>query len=204
MGENIGGKVAAGAAYVVYGQSGANVASTFTSSTDLDALVTAGKAQKFSGANAQDHFGASVAIGEKELWIGAPAAEAGVGRIFRLARGKDGNFTGMAKLLVDSIPSRGAFGNAFAVSGNNAIIGMVGDGGGLGTVMFLAKSPTGAWMLKGTSFPPVVDKWDLRPRQAATTWLTRTGQPTGSLARNAAARSSASSRTGLSVWPRRG
>lgn len=142
---------------------GAPTANTFAGSAVLfergkDAPWTE-KATFTSFEGGASRFGASVAIGDKELWIGAPAAEAGVGRIFRLARGKDGNFTGMTKLLVDSIPSRGMFGNAFAVSGNNAIIGMAGDGGGLGTVMFLAKSPTGAWMLKGTSFPPVVDKW---------------------------------------------
>ncbi|MEO7156176.1 MAG: choice-of-anchor B family protein [Vicinamibacterales bacterium] len=104
-------------------------------------------------------FGTAVAIGDKELWVGSPAADAGMGRIFRIALDKDGIYTGMNKLVVDSMPLRGTFGNAFAVSGNNAIVGMSGDGGGLGTVMFLTKGATGNWTMKGTSFPPVVDKW---------------------------------------------
>ncbi len=83
VGENVGGQNAAGAAYVVYGQAGANVASTFTSSTDLDALVTSGKAAKFTGSAAQDHFGASVAMGDfngdglADIAVGAPGSSAG-------------------------------------------------------------------------------------------------------------------------------
>jgi len=103
-------------------------------------------------------FGSSLGLGDNELWIGAPMAD-GKGKIFRLARDKEGGWTGMTKLAVDSVGSRANFGGAFAVSGNNAIIGMSGDGGGLGTVMFLAKSPSGSWTMKGTSFPPVVEKW---------------------------------------------
>lgn len=104
-------------------------------------------------------FGTSLAMSDKELWIGAPVADAGMGRIFRIAQDKDGAWTGMNKLLVDSMPVRGSFGTAFALAGNHAIVGMSGDGGGLGTVMFLAKSATGNWTMKNTSFPPVVDRW---------------------------------------------
>ena len=103
-------------------------------------------------------FGTSLGLGDNELWIGAPMAD-GKGKIFRLTRDTEGGWTGMTKLAVDSVGLRANFGSAFAVSGNNAIVGMSGDGGGLGTVMFLAKSPAGAWTMKGTSFPPLVDKW---------------------------------------------
>ncbi len=82
-GENVSGNTAAGAAYVIYGQAGANVASTFTSSTNLDALVTSGKAVKFTGNNAQEYFGASVAMGDfngdglADIAVGAPGNSAG-------------------------------------------------------------------------------------------------------------------------------
>ncbi|MES2305304.1 MAG: choice-of-anchor B family protein [Gemmatimonadota bacterium] len=104
-------------------------------------------------------FGFALAIVDKELWIGAPASDANSGRILRIAQDKSGSWVGMNKLVVDSIPGGGTFGNSFAISGNNAIVGMAGDGGGLGTVMFLAKGPTGNWTMKNTSFPPTVDKW---------------------------------------------
>ncbi len=83
VGETVSGNLAAGAAYVIYGQAGANVASTFTSSTDLDALVTNGKAVKFTGSAAQDHFGSSVAMGDfngdglADIAVGAPGNSAG-------------------------------------------------------------------------------------------------------------------------------
>jgi FG-GAP repeat len=59
------------------------VASTFTTSTDLDALVTNGKAVKFTGSAATDYFGSSVAMGDfngdglADIAVGAPGNSAG-------------------------------------------------------------------------------------------------------------------------------
>jgi choice-of-anchor B domain-containing protein len=108
----------------------------------------------FDFSNAR--FGSSLAAVGDELWIGAPLSD-GMGRIFRAKADKDGNWTGMTKLDVDSIDAGAQFGATFAVSTDGAVIGMPGDGGGGGTVAFLGKSPTGNWLLKSTTFPPVPD-----------------------------------------------
>jgi len=107
---------------------------------------------------ASERFGAAFAVVGDELWIGAPGSD-GIGRIYRARSDKDGNWTGMAKLVVDSIDPGGNFASSFAVSGDAAVVGMPTDGGGGGTVAFLAKAPTGAWTLKSTTFPPVKDQY---------------------------------------------
>ncbi len=113
-----------------------------------------GTLMPFDFSNAR--FGSSLGMVGDELWIGAPMSD-GMGRIFRARADKDGSWSGMTKLNVDSIDAGAQFGATFAVSNDAAIIGMPGDGGGGGTVAFLAKSPTGNWTLKSTIFPPVPD-----------------------------------------------
>ena len=105
-----------------------------------------------------ERFGSSFAMVGDELWIGAPGSD-GMGRIYRARQDKDGNWTSMNKLVVDSIDANAQFSASFAVSGDAAVVGMPGDGGGAGTVAFLGKSATGNWTLKGTSFPPVKDQY---------------------------------------------
>ena len=105
-----------------------------------------------------ERFGSSFAMVGDELWIGAPDAD-GMGRIYRARMDRDGNWSGMNKLAVDSIDPGAKFSGSFAVSGDAAVVGMPGDGGGAGTVAFLGKSATGNWTLKGTSFPPVKDQY---------------------------------------------
>ena len=101
-------------------------------------------------------FGSAIAAVGDELWIGAPLSD-GMGRIFRARADKDGSWSGMTKLTVDSIDTGSQFAATFAVGADAAVIGMPGDGGGAGTVAFLGKSATGNWMLKNTTFPPVAD-----------------------------------------------
>ncbi len=105
-----------------------------------------------------ERFGSSFAMVGDELWIGAPGSD-GMGRIYRARQDKDGNWTAMSKLVVDSIDANAGFAASFAVSSDAAVVGMPSDGGGAGTVAFLGKSPTGSWTLKGTSFPPVKDQY---------------------------------------------
>jgi len=101
-------------------------------------------------------FGSTVAAVGDELWIGAPLSD-GMGRIFRARADKDGSWSSMTKLTVDSIDAGAQFAATFAVGTDAAVIGMPGDGGGAGTVAFLGKTPTGNWVLKHTTFPPVAD-----------------------------------------------
>jgi choice-of-anchor B domain-containing protein len=105
-----------------------------------------------------ERFGSAFAMVGDELWIGAPGSD-GMGRIYRARQDKDGNWTSMTKLVVDSIDPSAGFAATFAVAGDAAVVGMPSDGGGAGTVAFLAKSPTGNWKLNGTSFPPQKEQY---------------------------------------------
>jgi choice-of-anchor B domain-containing protein len=101
------------------------------------------------------NFGASLQVVGDELWIGAPGSD-GMGQIYRAKPDNFGGYSGMVKLGADSIEANAQWATAFAVSGNNAIVGMPGDGQGGGTVAFLAKDK-GEWIVRNYAFPPVVD-----------------------------------------------
>jgi choice-of-anchor B domain-containing protein len=111
--------------------------------------------------NAQ--FGAALAMVGSELWVGAPGSD-GMGRIFRVSLDRSGAVAGMSKLMVNAAPGSGGrggpqFAATFAVGGDAAVVGMPGDAGGLGTVAFLGRTPTGSWVSRGTDFPPVKDRF---------------------------------------------
>ncbi len=107
-------------------------------------------------------LGASLAVAGDELWAGAPLAD-NAGRIYTTRQDKSGGFTGMNKLMLDVAPDpsvRPQFGASMAISGNSAVVGMPADAAGLGTVAFLARGATGAWTLRSTDHPPVMDRFD--------------------------------------------
>jgi choice-of-anchor B domain-containing protein len=87
------------------------------------------------------------------------AGSDGAGRIYRARADQDGGWTGMTKLGVDSVESGAQWAASFAVSGDAAIIGLPGDGGGGGTVAFMAKNPAGNWSLRSLTMPPVPDRF---------------------------------------------
>jgi choice-of-anchor B domain-containing protein len=103
-------------------------------------------------------FGASLGVVGDELWIGAPSSE-GAGRIYRAVADKDGAWTSMTKLGVDTIEAGAQWAASFAVSGTRAIVGMPGDGGGGGTVAFMNRAPTGTWRLAALNIPPVPERF---------------------------------------------
>ncbi|MEP6764125.1 MAG: choice-of-anchor B family protein [Gemmatimonadaceae bacterium] len=104
------------------------------------------------------NFGAALSVVGNELWIGAPGSD-GAGRIYRATADKDGGWSGMKKLGVDTIEAGAQWAASFAVSGANAIIGMPGDGGGGGTVAFMGKNATGDWSLRAMNMPPVAERY---------------------------------------------
>jgi choice-of-anchor B domain-containing protein len=98
-------------------------------------------------------FGASVAIAGDEVWVGAPASQFNTGHLYRLQPEPDGSWGGMRTLQVAEVEPGASFGAAMAVAGDAAAIGMPTDGGGEGSVMFLARSAAGAWTSRGVVFP---------------------------------------------------
>jgi choice-of-anchor B domain-containing protein len=104
-------------------------------------------------------FGTALGVVGDELWIGAPGSD-GAGRIYRARADKDGMWTGMTKLGVDTVEAGAQWSASFAVSGNRAVVGMPGDGAGGGTVAFLSKSPaSGSWSLASMSMPPIESRF---------------------------------------------
>jgi choice-of-anchor B domain-containing protein len=103
-------------------------------------------------------FGAALGIVGDELWIGAPGSD-GFGRIYRARADKDGGWSAMTKLGIDTIEAGAQLAASFAVSGDAAVVGMPGDGGGGGTVAFLGRTPAGVWTLRGMSMPPITERF---------------------------------------------
>jgi choice-of-anchor B domain-containing protein len=110
----------------------------------------------FDFASAQ--FGASLGVVGDELWIGAPGSD-GAGRIYRAKADREGAWTSMTKLGVDTIETGAQWSASFAVNGNTAIIGMPGDGGGGGTAAFLGRTAANDWTLKSLIMPPLPDRF---------------------------------------------
>jgi choice-of-anchor B domain-containing protein len=106
----------------------------------------------------QTRFGAALAMVGPELWIGAPLAGGREGRILR-ATMTDGEVSSLVAMAPDALEGGAQFGTTFAVSGANGVVGMPGDGGGLGTVAWLARGTTGGWAVRGTTFLPVEEKY---------------------------------------------
>lgn len=103
-------------------------------------------------------FGRSVGVTPNELWIGAPTADRGIGRVYRVRRDKAGTWSDMSKLVLDSVETGAGFGATFAMQGDVAVVGMPGDGG-TGSVTFLGRTPTGTWARRGTAFIAPEEKY---------------------------------------------
>ncbi|HRP07750.1 MAG TPA: choice-of-anchor B family protein [Gemmatimonadales bacterium] len=142
-----------------FGNAGVGMVAFYTRNASSGAWVESGMAMPYDFPTSAG-FGTSMARVGDEYWIGAPSS-GGTGDIYRLdATGSDAG--GMRKLVVDSIGRRGSqLGGAFAVSGSRAILGMPGDVGGDGTVLFLERDATGNWRTVASAFPPVKDRFQM-------------------------------------------
>lgn len=98
-------------------------------------------------------FGASLAQAGDELWIGAPRSNDREGRVYRAAFDADGRSTGMTKLGAPGLETGSMFGAEIVVDGAQAAVGMPADAGGLGTVIFLARSAAGQWTTQASVYP---------------------------------------------------
>lgn len=98
-------------------------------------------------------FGASLAKSGGELWIGAPRSDNREGRIYRAAFDAAGSSIGMTKLGATGLAMGSMFGAMIAVEDAQAAVGMPADAGGLGTVVFLARSASGDWSTQASVYP---------------------------------------------------
>ncbi len=103
-----------------------------------------------AGAN---QFGAALGLVEGELWIGAPFSDNREGRVYRVGMDAKGNYTSLTKLAADGLEVGSLFGGVIAAEGTTVAVGMPGDAGGLGTVVFLSRTPQGAWVTRSSVYP---------------------------------------------------
>ena len=103
-------------------------------------------------------FGTSLAFAGDELWVGAPASDRNTGRVYRVRMEKDGSVGAMTRLDVPEMEPGASLAGTMAVSGADAVVGMPSDAGGLGTVLFLGRTPAGAWTSRGMLYPATDEK----------------------------------------------
>jgi choice-of-anchor B domain-containing protein len=90
-------------------------------------------------------FGSSIGMDGSNLWIGAPGADT-QGRVYVLQRDEEtGSFTGAAKLGASDVGRGAAFGNAFTVSGDLAVVSAPGADFGVGSVYIFERGEDGAF-----------------------------------------------------------
>ena len=87
-------------------------------------------------------FGAAVAFGPGEAWVGAPGAGEG-GAIYVLRRGESG-WSGAEKRVAEVVAPGGGFGASLALAGDVAVAGATGEDFGAGAAVILARSD-GTW-----------------------------------------------------------
>ncbi|GBD32628.1 hypothetical protein HRbin33_01600 [bacterium HR33] len=114
--------------------------------------VEAGRLNPYDAGNGA-LFGMSLAVVGGELWVGAPGAFEGSGRIYRLRRDAGGGWAGAQKLAIAELNPREQFGGSMAVRGDVAVIGLPGADFGEGVAAILERDGrTGEWRNAGRYF----------------------------------------------------
>ena len=88
-------------------------------------------------------FGASLAAGDSEIWIGDGRSGRGRGVVYRFMSGEEG-WTGAMKLMPDEEIGRAAFGSSLALYGDHAVVGAVRMDSRAGGAILLNRSE-GEW-----------------------------------------------------------
>ncbi len=84
-------------------------------------------------------FGSSFTVDGNHLWVGAPGNGRGMGALYRITRDGEGNWSDATKLSSSELNERGAFGSAFAVHGNVAVVGAPRVDRGAGAAVILER-----------------------------------------------------------------
>ena len=88
-------------------------------------------------------FGSTLALVGDQLWVGAPGAASGAGRVYRYTMREDG---WQLDASVESAAGPGAaFGAALALAPTVAVVGAPGADGGAGTAHVFTREPDGEW-----------------------------------------------------------
>lgn len=93
-------------------------------------------------------FGAALAMGENELWVGAPFSDRFQGRVYRIRRDATGAWTDVSKMAPDGAPDRQVvyqYGVAMALAGPLAVVGAPSDDDGAGAALVYERGASGAF-----------------------------------------------------------
>ena len=93
-------------------------------------------------------FGASLAAGDSEIWVGDSRSGRGRGVVYRFMSGEEG-WTGAVKLMPDEEIGRAAFGSSLALSGDHAVVGAVRMDSRAGGAVLMNRS-AGKWSAVAT------------------------------------------------------
>ncbi len=95
-------------------------------------------------------FGATLALVDGELWIGAPGGD-GSGTIYRyaLAAGQEGGWSGATKLTPEGVERGDNFASSLTVADGVAAAGLTGDDYGAGTALIMERDEAGQWAAAG-------------------------------------------------------
>lgn len=89
-------------------------------------------------------FGSTIALGDREVYVGAPGADDGRGVVYHAARDADGTWTGVTKYGTNGLGRGASFAGTLAARGDTLIAGIPGDDYGAGTAMILSRA-MGGW-----------------------------------------------------------
>jgi choice-of-anchor B domain-containing protein len=113
-----------------------------------------------AGVTPTGSFGSELEVVGEEIWVGAPGVE--TGRIYRLARGADGNWAIAGSLSSTKLLPGDGFGGAIDVRGPIAASGVTNDDFGYGSVIVLEQQgenwvETGQLISEVKGLDPVTD-----------------------------------------------
>ena len=124
-------------------QQGVGTAFAYTFDEDSGEWEPGPTLKPFDGGTPGTQFGASVYYGEDEVWIGAPGASGFEGRIYAMTQDATGEWTNATKMSAGELNGGDQFGGTFAVRGDVAVVGVVGDDYGLGTATIFERTDDG-------------------------------------------------------------
>ncbi len=89
-------------------------------------------------------FGSTVALCDREVYVGAPGVDDRRGVVYHVTRDADGNWTDVTKYGTNGLGRGASFASALAARGDTLVVGIPGDDYGAGTAMILSRA-LGGW-----------------------------------------------------------
>ncbi len=105
-------------------------------------------------ASSPPGFATGIALGEDEVWSGAPFGAGLHGGVYRFAEGGDGVYGKSMLIDLPDLERGDLFGESLDVSGNIAVVGVGRDDFGAGTAAVFERDEEGGWIHSATLRSP--------------------------------------------------